>query len=99
MYFSIKMSVGCDTMFNFDIFPKDEIFDDIPASKTNSYTMDFWFYIENANDFTYGMNIIYEDHMTISTFADNINCNNLDVSRSQKTYFTQKGVLTGRQAL
>ena len=79
MYFSIKMGEGCDTMFNFNIFTKDVVFEDIPASRTNSYTMEFWFYVESADDFTKGMNLIYEDHMTISTLAHNINDNNLFV--------------------
>ena len=79
MYFSIKMGEGCDTMFNFNIFTKDVIFEDIPGSRTNSYTMEFWFYVESADDFTKGMNLIYEDHMTISTLAHNIDDTNLDV--------------------
>ena len=79
MYFSIKMGVGCDTMFNFNIFQKDVIFEDIPSSRTNSYTIEFWFYVESADDFTQGMNIIYEDHMTISALAHTINDNNLDI--------------------
>ena len=79
MYFSIKMGEGCDTMFNFNIFTKDVVFDEIPASRTNSYTMEFWFYVESADDFTKGMNLIYEDHMTISTLAHNIEDNDLDV--------------------
>ena len=79
MYFSIKMGEGCDTMFNFNIFTKDVVFEDIPAARTNSYTMEFWFYVESADDFTKGMNLIYEDHMTISTLAHNINDNDLDV--------------------
>ena len=77
MYFSIKMGEGCDTMFNFNIFKKDVIFEDIPSSRTNSYTMEFWFYVESSDDFTKGMNLIYEDHMTISTLAHNIDDTNL----------------------
>ena len=79
MYFSIKMGEGCDTMFNFNIFTKDVVFEDIPASRTNSYTMEFWFYVESADDFRGGMNIIYEDHMTISTVAHNIDDTDLDI--------------------
>ena len=79
MYFSIKMGVGCDTMFNFNIFTKDVVFNDIPSSRTNSYTMEFWFYVESADDFTKGMNLIYEDHMTISAQAHTIDDTNLDV--------------------
>ena len=79
MYFSIKLGEGCDTMFNFNIFTKDVIFEDIPASRTNSYTMEFWFYVESSDDFTYGMNLIYEDHMTISALAHNKEDTDLDV--------------------
>jgi hypothetical protein len=79
LYFSIKKGEGCDTMFNFDIFKNDIIFDDIPASKANRYTMEFWFYVESADDFLSGMNLIYEDHMTISTVAHNLNDTDLDV--------------------
>ena len=79
MYFSIKMGEGCDTMFNFNIFTEDIVFEDIPASRANSYTMEFWFYVESADDFTKGMNLIYEDHMTISTLANSIDAHNLEV--------------------
>ena len=79
MYFSIKMGEGCDTMFNFNIFKKDVIFEDIPSSRTNSYTIEFWFYVESADNFTQGMNLIYEDHMTISALAHEITDTNLDV--------------------
>ena len=79
MYYSIKMGEGCDTMLNFNIFKKDVIFEDIPASRTNSYTMEFWFYVESADDFTKGMNFIYEDHMTISALSHTINDNDLEV--------------------
>ena len=79
MYFSVKMGEGCDTMFNFNIFKKDVVFDDIPASRANRYTMEFWFYVESADDFRGGMNLIYENHMTISTCAHNINDTDLDV--------------------
>ena len=79
MYYSIKMGVGCDTMFNFDIFKNDVIFDDLPASRTNSYTMEFWFYVESADNFTQGLNLIYEDHMAISTLSHTIDDQNLDV--------------------
>ena len=66
LYFSIKKGEGCDTMFNFNSFKNDVIFNKIPASKSNRYTMEFWFYIESSDDFTEGLNFIYEDHMTIS---------------------------------
>ena len=79
MYFSVKKGEGCDTMFNFDIFKNDVIFENIPASRANRYTMEFWFYIESADDFRGGMNLIYEDHMAISAFAHNINDTDLDV--------------------
>ena len=39
MYFSIKRGEGCDTLFNFNIFKNDVVFDNIPASKANRYTM------------------------------------------------------------
>ena len=79
MYFSIKMGEGCDTMFNFNIFTKDVVFNDLPSSRTNSYTIEFWFYVESADDFTKGINLIYEDHMTISAQSHNINDNDLFV--------------------
>ena len=79
MYFSIELGEGCDTMFNFDIFKNDIIFDNIPASRANRYTMEFWFYVESSDDFKGGMNLIYEDHMTISAFAHNINDTDLNV--------------------
>ena len=79
MYFSIKMGEGCDTMFNFNIFKNDVVFENIPASRANRYTMEFWFYVESADDFREGMNIIYEDHMTISSHAHNIIDTDLDV--------------------
>ena len=79
MYFSIKKGEGCDTMFNFNIFKNDVIFENIPASRANRYTMEFWFYVESADDFREGMNIIYEDHMTISTHAHNIIDTDLDI--------------------
>jgi len=79
MYYSIKMGEGCDTMFNFNIFKKDVVFDDIPASRSNSYTMEFWFYVESADDFTKGMNFIYEDHMTISAQALSVDAADLKV--------------------
>ena len=79
MYYSIKMGEGCDTMFNFNIFKQDIVFEDIPASRGNSYTMEFWFYVESADNFTEGMNLIYEDHMTISAHAHTIEDQNLDV--------------------
>ena len=66
-------------MFNFDIFKNDIIFDNIPASRANRYTMEFWFYVESSDDFKGGMNLIYEDHMTISAFAHNINDTDLNV--------------------
>jgi hypothetical protein len=79
LYFSIKMGEGCDTMFNFNIFKKDVEFENIPASRANRYTMEFWFYVESADDFTEGLNMIYEDHMTISALAHNINDTDIDV--------------------
>ena len=79
MYFSIKMGEGCDTMFNFNIFKNDVIFDNIPASRGNRYTMEFWFYVESSDDFRGGMNIIYDEHMTISSLAHNIDDTDLDV--------------------
>ena len=79
MYYSIKMGEGCDTMFNFNIFKQDVVFEDIPASRGNSYTMEFWFYVESAENFTEGMNLIYEDHMTISAHAHTTEDTDLDV--------------------
>ena len=79
LYYSIKKEEGCDTMINLNILNNDIIFKDIPASRSNSYTMEFWFFIESADNFTEGMNLIYEDHMTISTFAHDVNDNDLDV--------------------
>ena len=79
LYFSIKLGEGCDTMFNFNIFKKDVEFENIPASKANRYTMEFWFYVESADDFRGGMNLIYEDHMTISSLVHNIDDTDLDV--------------------
>ena len=79
MYFSIKKGDGCYNMFNFDLFKKDIIFEKIPASKANRYTIEFWFFIESADDFRGGMNLIYEDHMTISLHSHNLNDTDLDV--------------------
>ena len=79
LYFSVKMGEGCDTMFNFNIFKKDVVFENIPASKANRYTMEFWFYVESADDFREGLNLIYEDHMTISSQVHNIDDTDLDV--------------------
>ena len=79
LYFSIKMGEGCDTMFNFNIFKNDVVFEDIPASRANRYTMEFWFYVESADDFREGMNLIYEDHMTISTHSHGLDDTDLDV--------------------
>ena len=66
-------------MFNFNIFKNDVIFDNIPASRGNRYTMEFWFYVESADDFTPGMNIIYDEHMTISALTHYINDTDLYV--------------------
>jgi hypothetical protein len=41
--------------------------------------MEFWFFIESADNFTQGMNLIYEDHMTISTLVHNVNDTDIDV--------------------
>ena len=79
MYYSLKLDKGCDILFNFNIFKTDIIFNDIPASRTNRYTMDFWFYVESADDFQKGFNIIFEDHMTISSFAGSTSDNDITV--------------------
>ena len=79
MYYSIKKGKGCDSMINFNIFKEDIVFDKIPASRANRYTMEFWFFIESADNFTQGMNLIYEDHMTISTLVHNVNDTDIDV--------------------
>ena len=69
MYYSLKTASGCDILFNFNIFKTDVVFDNVPAARANRYTMDFWFYVESADDFTKGFNIIFEDHIAISSFA------------------------------
>ena len=69
MYYSLKTASGCDILFNFNIFKTDVVFNDVPAARANRYTMDFWFYVESADDFTKGFNIIFEDHIAISSFA------------------------------
>ena len=69
LYYSLKTGEGCDILTNFNTFKNDVVFPDIPASRANRYTMDFWFYVENADDFTKGFNMIYEDHITISSYS------------------------------
>ena len=86
LYYSFKLSKGCDTMINFNVFKNDIIFDNIPSSKANRYTMDFWFFIENPDDFTKGLNVIYQDHITISTYAKNKNENDLIVYCFPQSY-------------
>ena len=86
LYYSIKLSKGCDTMINFNVLKNDIIFDNIPSSRANRYTIDFWFFIENADDFTKGLNVIYQDHITISTYAKNKNENDLIVYCFPQSY-------------
>ena len=69
LYYSIKISDGCDIFFNFNKFKEDVVFPNIPASRSNRYTMEFWFYIESPDNFLKGFNIIYEEHIAISTYA------------------------------
>ena len=76
-YFSLKNGKGCDIMFNFNVFKEDIVFDKVPASKSNKYTMDMWFYVENSDDFTKGFNLIYDKHMTISAYVKNANDKNI----------------------
>ena len=66
-------------MFNFNIFKNDVVFENIPASRANRYTMEFWFYVESADNFTEGLNMIYEDHMTISSLVHNVEDTDIDV--------------------
>ena len=66
-------------MFNFNIFQNDVEFKEIPASKSNKYTMDFWFYVESSDDFLNGFSIIYDNHMAISTYAQTLTDQDLTV--------------------
>ena len=94
-YFSLKNGKGCDIMFNFNVFKEDIVFDKVPASKSNKYTMDMWFYVENSDDFTKGFNLIYDKHMTISAYVKNANDKNILVYCFPQAYrdnlFNMKG--------
>ena len=79
MYYNINKEKGCDIMFNFNIFKNDITFPNIPSSTGNRYTIDFWFYVESPNDFTDGFNFIYSNHMTISSYSQNIHQTDLTV--------------------
>ncbi len=99
LYYSFRLSKGCDTMINFNILKKDIVFEKIPSSKSNRYTMDLWFYIENADDFTQGFNIIYQEHITISTYAKNKNDNDLIVYCFPQSYRNDLTNIFGDQIL
>ena len=79
LYYSLKMGEGCDILFNFNVFKNDIIFNNIPSSRNNRYTIEFWFYVESSDDFTKGFNIIFEDHISISTYSKNKNERDLSV--------------------
>ncbi len=79
LYYSVKTGKGCDNMYNFNIFKNDTVFQNIPASRENRYTIEFWFYVEHAEGFDYGMNIIYQDHIAVSTYAETPDDNNLNI--------------------
>ena len=49
----------------------------IPSSRTGRYTMEFWIYVEGFNVFSSGVNIIFENHISISLINDSTNDSNL----------------------
>ena len=48
-------------------------FDNIPASGTNSYSIDIWIKIQNPEQFLNGINIIWNKHISLSVVANKEN--------------------------
>lgn len=70
-YYDLLKSYACDKMYNLNIL-QDFTFEKVPSVNTGRYQIDFWIYIESPNDFTKGMNIIYDDHISINIYSETI---------------------------
>ena len=68
-YYDLLKSYACDKMYNLNRID-DFTFKDIPSVHTGRYAVDFWLYVQDANDFLYGMNIIYDNHLSINFHAE-----------------------------
>ena len=49
----------------------------LPSSRTNRYTLEFWFFIEQPSEMENGLNFYWDKHLSISLITDKSNINGL----------------------
>lgn len=96
-YFNFNANINCDVMYNLNRL-NDVEFPNIPVARTNRWTMEFWVFVEGANDFTKGINVIYENHISISLLALDINTKDITTFCLPQAYRNKVWGLSGNDA-
>ena len=70
-YYNEKRNT-CDRHYNLARCNKD-IEARVPSSRNGRYTMDFWFFVENSPELSPGVNLYWENHLSITLLRDTFN--------------------------
>ena len=56
---------------------KSQTYTGISSAQTSRYTIELWLFVEDASQYIKGINIIYVEHMNLTTVTDPTNNQNL----------------------
>ena len=86
-------SDSCQRHYNVARIPND-FQKNIPSSRNGRYSIDFWFFVENASELFPGINILWKYHMSITLLRDISNKNTINAICFPQSYIDdvdQKG--------
>ena len=58
----------------------------IPSSRTGRYSMDFWFFVENSAELSPGVNLFWNNHLSITILRDTSNKNTINAICFPQSY-------------
>ena len=71
----------------------------ILSSRTQRYTIDFWFFVENSAELSPGINFFWENHMSITILRDTANKNTINAICFPQSYRDNVDGLGGQEII